>query len=52
MHIFSLQMRYTNDKMQITEMFAKHGVMIDFTCLEMRDSEQPASCLCAPEELV
>lgn len=37
---------------QLTNMFATYGATIDFTCLEMRDSEQPSSCLCAPEELV
>jgi len=55
-HAAELTAGYKNDLGQgyapITAMFAKHGAMIDFTCLEMRDSEQPASCMCAPEELV
>lgn len=33
-------------------MFAKHGAVMDFTALEMQDSEQPAHCDCGPYELV
>ncbi|EFA86518.1 predicted protein [Heterostelium album PN500] len=55
-HAAELTAGYKNDQGQayidIATMFAKHGVAFDFTCLEMRDSEQPASCLCRPEELV
>lgn len=55
-HAAELTAGYKNDQGQaytpITQMFAKHNVFIDFTCLEMRDSEQPSSCNCAPEELV
>jgi len=34
------------------EVFAPSGAAIDFTCLEMKDSEQSASCGSGPEELV
>jgi len=55
-HAAELTAGYKNDLgtgyTPITSMFGKHGAAIDFTCLEMRDSEQPASCLCAPQELV
>jgi hypothetical protein len=47
---------YKNDQgkayIPIAQMFKKYGVTFDFTCLEMRDSEQPPSCYCGPEELV
>lgn len=33
------------------QLFAKYNVGFDFTCLEMKDSEQQ-NCNCAPEELV
>eukprot|EP00761_Pharyngomonas_kirbyi_P013846 gb/GECH01013875.1/.p1 GENE.gb/GECH01013875.1/~~gb/GECH01013875.1/.p1 ORF type:complete len:482 (+),score=107.54 gb/GECH01013875.1/:1-1446(+) len=36
----------------IAKMFSKYNVVFDFTCLEMRDSEQPSSCDCGPQELV
>lgn len=36
----------------ISAMFAKHGAKFDFTCMEMQDSDQPASCACGPYELV
>jgi len=35
----------------ITQMFAKYGATLDFTCMEMRDSEQPGNCACGPYEL-
>jgi beta-amylase len=37
---------------ELAEMFAKHDTAVDFTCLEMKDSEQPSSCASGPEELV
>eukprot|EP01123_Difflugia_compressa_P005794 TRINITY_DN17901_c0_g1_i1.p1 TRINITY_DN17901_c0_g1~~TRINITY_DN17901_c0_g1_i1.p1 ORF type:complete len:454 (-),score=67.50 TRINITY_DN17901_c0_g1_i1:42-1211(-) len=38
---------------RLASMFAKHSVSFDFTCLEMRDNEQPGStCCCSPENLV
>jgi len=33
-------------------MFKKYNAQLDFTCLEMKDSNMPANCLCGPEELV
>ncbi len=36
----------------IAQMFAKHGVTLNFTCIEMRDFEQPSDALCCPESLV
>ena len=36
----------------ISKMFAKVGVSLDFTCLEMQDSAQEPSCECGPFELV
>ncbi|CAI0417690.1 unnamed protein product [Linum tenue] len=36
----------------IAQMFAKHGVVLNFTCMEMRDGEQPENAGCSPEGLV
>lgn len=36
----------------IAQMFAKYGVTLNFTCIEMRDFEQPSHALCSPEGLV
>ncbi|KAK9094967.1 hypothetical protein Scep_026436 [Stephania cephalantha] len=33
-------------------MLGKHGTVLNFTCMEMRDGEQPASANCSPEGLV
>jgi len=37
---------------ELAEMFATHDTAVDFTCLEMKDSEQPSECASGPEELV
>jgi len=38
---------------EIAQVFAANGhANLDFTCLEMRDSEQPQECASKPEELV
>lgn len=37
---------------ELAEMFKKHDTAVDFTCLEMKDSEQPSECASGPEELV
>jgi beta-amylase len=37
---------------ELGAVFKKHGAALDFTCLEMRDSEQDSSCASGPEELV
>ncbi|KAI3958616.1 hypothetical protein MKW92_009304 [Papaver armeniacum] len=36
----------------IARMMAKRGVVLNFTCMEMRDGEQPAHANCSPEGLV
>lgn len=36
----------------IAKMLSAHNATFDFTCLEMKDSEQPSSCSCGPYELV
>ncbi|CAN1144771.1 Beta-amylase 1, chloroplastic [Linum perenne] len=36
----------------IAQMLARHGAIFNFTCIEMRDHEQPQDALCAPEKLV
>jgi len=37
---------------EIADVFKSHGAALDFTCLEMRDSEQDSSCASSPENLV
>ncbi|XP_009772032.1 beta-amylase 3, chloroplastic [Nicotiana tabacum] len=44
--------RHTNGYLPIARMFAKHRVVFNFTCMEMRDGEQPQSANCSPEGLV
>ncbi|CAI9772454.1 unnamed protein product [Fraxinus pennsylvanica] len=36
----------------IARMLSKHGVVFNFTCMEMRDGEQPERANCSPEGLV
>ncbi|KAI7994063.1 hypothetical protein LOK49_LG11G02225 [Camellia lanceoleosa] len=36
----------------IARMLGKHGVVLNFTCMEMRDKEQPENANCSPEGLV
>ncbi|KAI3430110.1 Beta-amylase [Psidium guajava] len=36
----------------IAQMLARHSAIFNFTCIEMRDHEQPQDALCAPEKLV
>lgn len=36
----------------IAKMFSKHGVVLNFTCMEMRDREQPENANCSPEGLI
>ncbi|KAL5990288.1 Beta-amylase 1, chloroplastic [Asimina triloba] len=36
----------------IARMLGRHGAVFNFTCIEMRDHEQPQDALCAPEKLV
>ncbi|XVE57524.1 hypothetical protein DITRI_Ditri04bG0097600 [Diplodiscus trichospermus] len=44
--------RYRDGYLPIAQMFGKHGVVFNFTCMEMRDGEQPEYANCSPEELV
>lgn len=41
-----------NGYAELAEVFHASGAMIDFTCLEMRDSEQSSDCASGPQELV
>ncbi|XVF10951.1 hypothetical protein REPUB_Repub07fG0227500 [Reevesia pubescens] len=36
----------------IAQTLSKHGVILNFTCMEMRDGEQPDNADCSPEGLV
>ncbi|XP_030533776.1 beta-amylase 3, chloroplastic [Rhodamnia argentea] len=36
----------------VAQMMGKHGVVLNFTCMEMRDGEQPEHSSCSPEGLV
>ncbi|KAI4377943.1 hypothetical protein MLD38_015495 [Melastoma candidum] len=36
----------------IAQMMAKHGVVLNFTCMEMKDDQQPENANCSPEGLV
>lgn len=42
--------RFRDGYLPIAQMVAKHGVVLNFTCMEMRDREQPEHC--SPEGLV
>nr|GMD97295.1 beta-amylase 3, chloroplastic [Ipomoea batatas]GME00009.1 beta-amylase 3, chloroplastic [Ipomoea batatas] len=44
--------RERNGYLPIAHMLAKHGVVFNFTCMEMKDGEQPGSANCSPEGLV
>lgn len=44
--------RYRDGYIPIARMLAKHGVILNFTCMEMRDTEQPGNANCSPEGLV
>jgi len=55
-HGAELTAGYKNDKGQaysaVSQLFKKHDVTFDFTCFEMRDSEQPGNACSSPEGLV
>ena len=36
----------------IAQMFAKHDIVFNFTCMEMKDGQQPGHANCSPEGLV
>lgn len=43
----------TNDGyIPIARMFARNGAVLNFTCIEMKDAEQPWYALCSPEGLL
>ncbi|PPR82123.1 hypothetical protein GOBAR_AA38584 [Gossypium barbadense] len=44
--------RHRDGYLPIAQMFSKHGVVFNFTCMEMRDSQQPEHANCSPEGLV
>ncbi|XP_057956937.1 beta-amylase 1, chloroplastic isoform X2 [Malania oleifera] len=44
--------RFRDGYLPIAQMLARHGGIFNFTCIEMRDYEQPQDALCAPEKLV
>jgi beta-amylase len=44
--------RFRDGYFPIAQMLARHGAIFNFTCIEMRDHEQPQDALCLPEKLV
>ncbi|RVW96893.1 Beta-amylase 1, chloroplastic [Vitis vinifera] len=44
--------RFRDGYIPIAQMLARHGAILNFTCIEMRDHEQPQDARCAPEKLV
>ncbi|GFP96484.1 beta-amylase 3 chloroplastic [Phtheirospermum japonicum] len=44
--------RHRDGYLPIARMLARHGVVLNFTCMEMRDGEQPNEAGCSPEGLV
>ncbi|KAG6475031.1 beta-amylase 1, chloroplastic-like [Zingiber officinale] len=44
--------RYRDGYLPIARMLGRHGAVFNFTCVEMRDGEQPGEAACKPEELV
>ncbi|KAL6581910.1 Beta-amylase 1, chloroplastic [Orobanche minor] len=44
--------RFRDGYLPIARMLARHNAVFNFTCIEMRDHEQPQDALCAPEKLV
>ncbi|CAN6460635.1 unnamed protein product [Victoria cruziana] len=44
--------RFRDGYVPIANMFARHGVVFNFTCIEMKDHEQPQEAQCSPEGLV
>ncbi|CAA2955682.1 beta-amylase 3, chloroplastic [Olea europaea subsp. europaea] len=44
--------RHHDGYLPIAQMLGKHGVVFNFTCMEMRDGEQPEYAKCSPEGLV
>ncbi|GAB2273672.1 hypothetical protein Dimus_008454 [Dionaea muscipula] len=44
--------RHHDGYQPIARMFGKHGVIFNFTCMEMNDGEQPEYANCSPQGLV
>ncbi|KAG9446831.1 hypothetical protein H6P81_012959 [Aristolochia fimbriata] len=44
--------RHRDGYLPIAQTLARHGAVFNFTCIEMRDDEQPAEAGCSPEGLV
>ncbi|XP_010263970.1 PREDICTED: beta-amylase 1, chloroplastic-like [Nelumbo nucifera] len=44
--------RFRDGYLPIARLLARHGAIFNFTCIEMRDYEQPQDARCAPEKLV
>ncbi|KAL1371055.1 beta-amylase 3, chloroplastic [Arachis hypogaea] len=44
--------RFNDGYLPIARMLAKHEVIFNFTCMEMKDREQPGHANCSPEGLV
>ncbi|KAK8703201.1 hypothetical protein V6N13_021527 [Hibiscus sabdariffa] len=44
--------RHRDGYLPIARMLSKHGVVFNFTCMEMRDGDQPQHANCSPEGLV
>lgn len=44
--------RFRDGYLPIARMLARHGAVFNFTCIEMKDYEQPQDAQCAPEKLV
>ena len=44
--------RHRDGYLPIARTLGKHGVVLNFTCMEMRDREQPENANCSPEGLV
>jgi len=44
--------RFRDGYLPIASMFARHGVIFNFTCIEMKDWEQPGDAQCSPEKLI
>ncbi|XP_043706609.1 beta-amylase 1, chloroplastic-like [Telopea speciosissima] len=44
--------RFRDGYKPIVQMLARHGAIFNFTCIEMRDHEQPQDAQCAPQKLV
>ncbi|CAL4933710.1 unnamed protein product [Urochloa decumbens] len=44
--------RHRDGYLPIARLLARHGAVLNFTCVEMRDHEQPQDAQCMPEALV